>query len=366
MCLIAAPAHAATPVTYQGFVYNSKATTASADKPQSKLWYNPTVGKWHALMVNPSGTVNIFELQPDHTWRDSGTVVDKRPKSTGDALYSSGKLYVVSRTAGSNGAVKVIRFTEAAGTYRRDSGFPVTMPGGGTESATIDKDDSGTLWLTFTRGSEVWVTRSAGATHKTWVAPSHISGSDFSVSSDDISAVIAFEGKIGVMWSDQASNATRFAYHADGTPDSEWVVETPLEGTGLADDHMNLKSLQGDDEGRLYAAVKTSMTNNTDPILMVLVRRDDGTWTQTTTATVADKLTRPQLVLDKTNPDAIHHAVHRGRRSDLLQELAARRHVVLLWWQRGSFDHLARVEAQRRQHPQGPNYGHNGAGRDRQ
>lgn len=294
-----APAQAATPAVYQDHVYSSGATAASADKPQSKLWHN--AGSWWALMVNAAGTVNIFELRADHTWRDTGTVVDERTTSTGDALWSGGTLYVVSRTDGSAGAVRVYQYVYNATTrtYAR-SATPFSFGGGGTESATIDKDTTGRLWVTFTRGSAVYVSRS-DTTRTTWTAPYRISGADTSVSADDISGVIAFNGKIGVMWSDQASNAMRFAYHADGADDSSWTVETPLAGTGLADDHLNLKSLQGDDSGRLYAAVKTSLTGSTDPILLVLTRTTAGVWSSSTTATVADKLTRPQLALDKTN-----------------------------------------------------------------
>ena len=293
-------AQAATPVVYQGHVYSSGATAASADKPQSKLWHN--AGSWWALMVNAAGTVNIFELQADHRWRDTGTVVDERTTSTGDALWSGGTLYVASRTLGSSGAVRVNRFSyNAASRSYTSGGAPFSFGGGGTESATIDRDSTGALWVTFTRGSKVWVSRTTDAAQTAWTAPFLISGADTAVSSDDISAVVAFDGKIGVLWSDQASDAIRFAYHVDGAADSSWIVETPLSGTGLADDHVNIKSLQGDDQGRLYAAVKISLTASTDPNLMVLTRTANGAWSATATATVADKLTRPQVVLDKTN-----------------------------------------------------------------
>ncbi len=293
-------AQAATPVVYQGHVYSSSAGAASADKPQSKLWHN--AGSWWALMVNAAGSVNIFELQADHRWRDTGTVVDERASSTGDALWSGGTLYVASRTSGSSGAVRVRRFSyDAASRSYRSGGTPFSFGGGGTESATIDKDSTGALWVTFTRGSAVWVSRTTDAAQTAWTAPFRISGADTAVSSDDISAVVAFDGKIGVLWSDQASHAIRFAHHVDGAADSGWTVETPLSGTGVADDHLNIKSLQGDDQGRLYAAVKTSLTASTDPILMVLTRTSNGAWSAVPTAKVSDGLTRPQVVLDKTN-----------------------------------------------------------------
>ena len=75
------------PITYQGFQY-SGASEPTADKPQSKLWYND--GAWWALMLAPSGKIQVFELLSDHTWRDTGTVVDDRTASTGDAFWDQG------------------------------------------------------------------------------------------------------------------------------------------------------------------------------------------------------------------------------------------------------------------------------------
>jgi hypothetical protein len=85
-------------------------------------------------------------------------------------------------------------------------------------------------------------------------------------------------------------------------------METPLTGTRLADDHLNLKSLAADDNGRIHAVVKTSLGDvstdkPTDPSLIVLTRALGGSWSQATVATVADKLTRPQILLDQTNKD---------------------------------------------------------------
>jgi hypothetical protein len=121
------------------------------------------------------------------------------------------------------------------------------------------------------------------------------------VNPDDISAILSFEDKIGVMWSDQGAQALRFSYHVDGAPDDAWTNETVLLGQGKADDHINIKSLIGDSTGRVYAAIKTNLTVSTAPGIQVMTRSVGGTWTAAPTASVADKLTRPQLALDSTN-----------------------------------------------------------------
>jgi hypothetical protein len=300
--LVTLPAQAAAPTWYQDHLYSTGATAATADKPQSKVWYND--GSWWALMIPAGGTtVNIHKLV-NHTWTDTGTVVDTRVTSTGDALFSGSRLYVISRTSSTGaGAIRLYRFTYAGGVYTKD--LTNQFGGAGSESATIDKDSDGRLWVTFTRGNVVYVTHS-DVSQTTWVDPFRIAGADTDVAADDISAVIAFEGKIGVLWSDQASNAMRFAYHVDGAADSSWTLETVLSGTAIADDHINIKSLVGDRSGRIYAAVKTSKTVATDPIIYVVTRgvpnaSGQASWTAAPTATVADKLTRPQLALDSTN-----------------------------------------------------------------
>jgi hypothetical protein len=86
--LAAGVAQAAVPTTYQDFAYTSTVTSnPTADKPQSKLWFQD--GSWWSLMLSPSdNVVHIFELRADHTWRDTGTVVDSRSNSTGDALWT--------------------------------------------------------------------------------------------------------------------------------------------------------------------------------------------------------------------------------------------------------------------------------------
>jgi Bacterial Ig-like domain len=136
---------------------------------------------------------------------------------------------------------------------------------------------------------------------------------DTTVSADDISAVIAFKGQIGVMWSNQVSAAFRFATHQDGAPDSQWgPLETPLSGPDLADDHINLKNIEADADGRLYAAVKTSQGDNgepsSSPLDVLLVRSATGGWANYTFSTVAEDETRPIVLLDQTNHTVYYFA----------------------------------------------------------
>ena len=315
----AGAALAADPVPrmYQDQAFATAGSAPTEDKPQSKLWFND--GSWWALMRTAvNGTdgdpdVTIHRLQADHTWLNTGVVVDPRSGSTGDALWEAGKLYVASRVT--DGDIRTVRlsYDTARDVYTVDSGFPLAIPGGEIESVTIARDSLSRLWVTFTKPDtanaavdRVWVAHST-TSDTTWAAPYIIPVSDSTIESDDISAITTFAGKVGVMWSDQQTQAMRFAVHPDTASDSSgWTLETPYSGTRRADDHINLKSLTDDDQGRIYAAVKTSLgDSSTDassaPSLLVLSRSSTGEWTPSTVATVGEKLTRPQLVLDATN-----------------------------------------------------------------
>ena len=309
--LVVAPGAGAAvgvPVTYDDFSYASTVKTPSEDKPQSKLWYAD--GAWWALMVSPTDArVHIFELRADHSWRDTGTQVDPRLNSTGDALWDAltGTLTVASRESSTNLEVNRFTYSSAGRSWTRTAGFPVMVnTGGGSESATIDKDSTGRLWVTYTRASKVWVAHS-DQNGQNWTAGFNPAVPDVSIKSDDVSALISFQGQIGLMWSDQASGAFRFARHRDGDPDTSWVVEDALSGADLADDHINLKGLVDDPQGRLFAAIKTSQdTYGPGATLVgVLVRtpRADGTgsWSLAPAGTVADDHTRPIIMVDRTN-----------------------------------------------------------------
>ncbi|MBI4942470.1 MAG: hypothetical protein HY830_17150 [Actinobacteria bacterium] len=293
----ALPAAAAgTPVTYADHTYPSTVTAPTADKPQSKVWRNDNAW-WSVLISASAGVPTIHELRGDHTWRDTGVAIDTRAASTADTESVGSQLYVASRSSGSNLLFSRFTYVPASRTYARDSGFPVTIATGGSESLTIARDTVGTVWATWTRGSRVYLAHTT-TSDTAWTAGTTVPVPDTTLSSDDISGIVSFNNSVGIMWSDQQSVAVRFAIHDDGDPDTAWRVETPLSGGLLADDHINLKSLVDDVQGRVFAAVKTSKTASGDAIILVLKRTSSGTWTSTTGATKADGATRPQIVLD--------------------------------------------------------------------
>ncbi|MBI4942469.1 MAG: hypothetical protein HY830_17145 [Actinobacteria bacterium] len=298
---VAAPAAAAgLPTTYTGPTVPATVVAPSADTQQSKVWRAD--GAWWAVMADTAtGTPTIHELLTDHTWRDTGIAVDTRANSTADVETIGTTLYAASRTA--TGDLLFSRFTYSAGsrTYAKDSGYPVTITTGGTESLSIARDSAGKIWATWTKSSRVlyaYTTSSDAA----WSVPDFVPSSDTTVATDDVSGIVAFNGHVGIMWSDQQSAAFRFAVHTDGAAAGLWTTETPLSGIGIADDHISLKAVTNDSLGRVFVALKTSndvvSKVATDPLVVVLKRESNGTWQTATGATVADGATRPQVVID--------------------------------------------------------------------
>ncbi len=310
-------AQAASDVGYRDFSYGTGTTAPTADKPQSKLWY--TDGKWWGSLFSPSSqSFTIHRLDwTTQSWTDTGVLVDERAKAKVDALWDGGKLYVAAAGPSSTSttdSTRVTRYSYVNGQYVRDED-PVILVEGGSESIVIDRDTKGTLWATYTRGGKVYVTHSR-TDSSAWITPYvlPVAGAG-DVSADDISALVAFGGRIGVLWGNQNANSPSgnsywFAVHKDGTDDSagSWTRELAYGGdknVENADDHMNIKSLQTDSEGRIFASVKTSLNDGTDPLIVLLVRSPTGTWdTDNVYGRGSENHTRAIVLLDDTNKEA--------------------------------------------------------------
>ena len=282
----------------------SGVSAPTGEKPQSKLWHND--GQWWgALFSLSSDAFNIYRLNwSTQTWSDTGVVIDTRNAVRLDALWDGAHLAVlVHGKEGSSEPALLHRFSYNASTdtYTRDAGFPVQLVANGLEAGVIDRDTTGTLWFTYTRSNSVFVTHTAGS-DLSWITPYVIpvSGAN-TLNVDDISSVVAYDGKIGVMWSNETEWAMHFAYHVDGAPDSAWTRNTAVQQPEYADDHLNLKSLQADAEGRLYAVTKTSLNAADAPLMLVLILDGNGNWQRRTFGTVANNHTRPLLLIDQEN-----------------------------------------------------------------
>jgi PKD repeat protein len=326
------PASAATgDVGYQDQSYAGAVNAPTSDKPQSKLWYAQNTW-WADMFDTVSGTWHIFRLdRASQAWRDTGVLIDPRPNTLADVLWDGTHLYVASHVvtvssesaptaSSSNSPARLYRFSySTAAGYTLDRGFPATITNNSSESLTLDKDSTGTLWATWTQVSKtstgftssVYVNSTTGG-DSAWGTPAVVPVTGSKVSPDDISTVVAFgRNKIGLMWSNQLDGGVYWAVHVDGAGRSSWIGGPALRGKGQADDHLNIKAVQADASGRVYAVVKTSLDQQadalpTDPQVRLLsFKPATASWTVTTVSTLADCQTRPLLILDEA-----HQVVH--------------------------------------------------------
>jgi hypothetical protein len=291
-----------SPSGFQDFSFGSgvdaNGNRATASKPESKLWHHDHM--WWAMLYNPSGGGGhrIHALDPfTQTWINTGVLVDARGGSRQDVLWTGTKLYVLSRDGG-DADNRLLRFSYDPGavTYTLDPGFPVGIPSHQSEAMTLARDSTGRLWVAYTSSSRVRVTHTTGSDTQ-WASPFIVPVSGTSVGGDDIAAVQALPGKIGVFWSNQSDDAFYFAVHRDGDPPSTWSRETAAQGGSVADDHFNLKTAS---DGRLFAAVKTSKTGSSATLVGLLVRSASGSWSTLHQVTQASyDPTRPMCALDE-------------------------------------------------------------------
>jgi hypothetical protein len=316
------PATAATAdIGYRDFQFGSSCTsTPTGEKPESKLWWND--GFWWGSMCAPDNTYHIYRLDlTTQTWIDTGTLLDDRPSSKADTLWDGQKLYVASHIFASSGAPSTnssqwgrlyrYSYSTATKTYSLDSGFPVTVTRGKSETLVLEKAPSGQLWVTYTESSKVMVNYST-TSDSAWATPFVLPVSGASnLSSDDISSIITFDRgtanpKVGLLWSNQNDKKMYFAIHLDGMNEAVWagfgVYVNTSDSPSAADDHINIK-LQSDGVG-VYAVTKTS-NSGTQPLIVLHSCPSScsvaSSWTNTTVYKRNENHTRAILLLDTTH-----------------------------------------------------------------
>ncbi len=248
----------------------------TGEKPQSKAWTHD--GHWWCVLPSSSASSAgtwLWKLEGT-AWTEvlrlsteTGTNADV--KAVGNVthilLYDSDPALVSVEYVG--------------GTYQLWSTRPtpstVSLPD--SETATIDIDSAGRMWVASESGTDI-VVHYGDSPYSTWSGPVTLASG---VNSDDISVVTALPNStIGVLWSDQVTQRFGFRTHTDGADPATWSAdEVPASqsalsvGGGMADDHLNVAV--GSD-GTLYAAVKTSYDTAGYPKIALLVRRPGGTW----------------------------------------------------------------------------------------
>jgi hypothetical protein len=255
-------------------------STGSGEKPQSKLWQHD--GTWWGVFpstgVTPSGTW-LWKLNPDDTWTNvlrlsSATDTKADAKRIGDVTHIL--------LHGAAPQLVSLEYVPADHTYQlwstRPAATSVTLPN--SETATIDIDSGGRMWLATENGANLNVYYS-DSPYSSFTGPIALATN---INDDDIGVVTALPNHtIGVLWSNQNTKRFGFKTHTDGADPNTWSAdEVPASqsaidnvGLGMADDHLNVAVAT---DGTLYAAVKTSYDTAGYPKIALLIRRPNGSW----------------------------------------------------------------------------------------
>ena len=268
----------------------------TGEKPQSKVWKYDN--QWWCVMPSSepgsSGTW-LFHLNTS-TWAWDDVVRLTTSTSTHADCKVYGSLTYVLLVKSSS--ADLYKLTYSSSTYSSSFVHTISLDSG-VETATIDIDSEGIMWLASDAGNDNINVRWSASPYTSWSSAKILKNTG---DNDDICAVTAFDGdKIGVLWSNQDDKQFQFSYHLDSNPTTTWStmegVNGPVSGGHFADDHINL-AVKSD--GTLYAAVKTSYgdyDSEHGPEIALLERSTSGTWS---TFSVANTGTRPIVLLNET------------------------------------------------------------------
>ena len=303
------PASAATgDVGVAGPFHAGTETPTGTKRATSSLWFND--GSWWGNLWNSaSSNFHIFKFNAGtSSWADTGVATDSRPNTHHDVLWDGKTLYVASYKFVDDGLPAEPGFPTTMRRYSYDSSAKkYTLLGSSQinnskiEVLTIDKDSTGRIWSSWQQDNRIYVNVTA-TDGKTWGTPFQLPGAMSNVSVDDTSAVIAFDGKIGVMWSRQMGDSTDgmyWSYHVDGASATTWSTPVAaVSGQRSSDDHMNLKWLDSSG-GRVFAAIKTSYISASQPLIELLALSGTS-WSAHTIATVAECPNRVIVMIDES------------------------------------------------------------------
>ena len=268
----------------------------TADKPQSKLWYtnnaNGTVTWWGILGfvgdANAAPGVYFYKLEHGVLVRQTfpgAHLVGVDIEARADVLWNGNDRHLfVLMYKGEDTTLFKYRYNASTQTYTLLAGFPVAIPLlVGSESATIAQDSRGRLWIAYDpaispslpkvcpsdvddpEAPDAEVHALWSIDHTTWDVMHNRVVMQSPICTDDLAAIVSFNGRMGVMWSDQTGTGAvardnfGFRFRWDKEPDP--TIWRPAEIVPLsrsfeiADDHIHTAVTK---RGDVIVATKSS------------------------------------------------------------------------------------------------------------
>ena len=271
----------------------------TGEKAQSKLWFHQ--GEWWSAFSDEDASW-LWRLDGD-TWTRILLLSANKYVRADYELDAGGDLvHLLLFDANASTLVSLEYVHGSADGYQvwstrpQAANVPVAWA---AETATLALDSSGRLWVAYDNMASIEVRYSdAYDGYTVWSAPIVVATG---LSADDIGAIVAFDNRIGLLWSNQVTQRFGFRVHLDGAPPEAWSAdEVPASqsalniGGGMADDHINLTMAS---DGTLYAAVKTEFDTAGFPKIALLVRRPSGSWDELYEVDTFG--TRPSVVINE-------------------------------------------------------------------
>jgi PKD repeat protein len=291
-------------IGFQGASHAGARAWPSGYAPEKKLWFQG--GNWFGVLWHEASlSWRIFRLDTfAQTWVDTGTSVSSSSTRSFDALADGTKLYLGAHVysvpsapgAGAGGQVLRYSYNATTRTYALDAGFPVTINDARSESLGLARDSAGTLWATWTADGNVFETHTLGGDDASWSAPALLPfTSATGLDPEDVSAAVAFDGKVALLWTDRVAGEIGCVVRADTDAPTTWLLENALSAPGAVSDTLDVAT----SAGRLYVATTTPAG------ALRLVRRDVGlagigSWSLHTVTDAATGLSQPIVLVDET------------------------------------------------------------------
>jgi hypothetical protein len=271
---------------------------STGDNTQSKAW--TYAGKHWCVLATASGT-NIFRLD-GATWTNvfllaSGSTAKADIKVVGNVTH-------IFTWKGTTSYLYSVEYNPATNNYKlwtvRNTRVAVVLDNG-TQTANIDIDGTGRMWLA-SDGDKNMNVRWSDAPYALWSGPVELANG---ATTADLCSVIALNGigKVAVFWSNKTTKRFGFKTHNDGADPTIWSAdEAPGSssavnvGTGFADNQLNLKATSN---GTLYSVVKTGYNTAGNPQIDLLLRRPDGTWDPVYPVTINEG-TKPVAIINES------------------------------------------------------------------
>lgn len=288
------------------------------DKPQTKFWYHRE--QWWAILAQeetryPAGLA-IFRFDSEcANFHRAGPVVTRAGLATADACPDGDDLYIATRSPESGIELHRLRFDTFTNRYEIASRRTWHLPGVSTPSVSVAVGYGDNLVLTYAT-DRPYLVMGPKANYPDLGVPTAVPGSQPGLWDVDLSAVVALDTVVALLWSDQ-SRETFFCALID--PDGTATIEVAASGGLAADDHIAAR-VYGD---RLFVAVKTSCDVDPehardDALILLLIRELDGRWHEHMVCRTDETVTRPMPLIDPES-QLVHvlytHGPNPGHRS---------------------------------------------------